>query len=284
VRLLVWPSTLSLSYSPPYLPIVHAISAEVLPGIVILVTLIAVAVYAVRRAPLVTFVITWMAISLAPVSNVFFVSGVFVAERTLFMPSVGFALAVGALVGALWARMRADAARDAAIGLFATVLIAAAARSALRQRAWADNAHILTAAARVLPNAYTVDALYGEFLATQGATGSAERWLLRAIALYPSDPEIHVELANLYTAANRWPAAQSLFSQALAIDSTLPSARAGLVLCLVHAHDYRNARAQAELGIQSGLSVETFRELVTAIDAAERGGDSMTTPRQGRPH
>jgi hypothetical protein len=47
-----------------------------------------------RRAE--AFGLGWIAIAFLPVANLFFPTGVLVAERTLYLPSVGLALAVGA--------------------------------------------------------------------------------------------------------------------------------------------------------------------------------------------
>jgi hypothetical protein len=271
VRLLVWPSLMSLSYSPPYLPILKRPEPQMLAGIVLLVGVVVAIVLGFRRAPAVAFGSLWFLIALLPVSNIFFVSGVFVAERTLFLPSVGFVLVLGGLLQVGEAHLRSPEARRVITGVVGLLLVAGAMRSAIRQRDWFDTAHLTTAGVRDLPNAYTVDALYGEYLAdTRRASGSAEKWLRRAIALYPFDAEVHVELANLYAAKGVWSAAESTFTKAVAIDPKLASARAGLVLCRVQAKDYDGARREAEIGVANGESVDTFKRLLIAIDSASQ--------------
>jgi hypothetical protein len=270
LRLLVWPATLSLSYSPPYLPTVEAFDPWVLLGVGLVTAVIVVILAMHRRAPSVAFGLLWFAIAILPVSNLFFVSGVFIAERTLFAPSVGFVLAIGGFSQFIWPRLPSREIGRGLVAALAVVLIAGVVRSAGRQRDWFDTAHITTAAVRDLPDAYTVDALYGEYLATRGAAGTAEKWLRRSIALYSKDPEPLVELANLYVNARLWTAADSTFRKALVIDPKLSSARAGLVLCLLQMKNFSDARAQAEIGVASGESVDTFRRLVSAIDSASK--------------
>jgi protein O-mannosyl-transferase len=271
VRLLVWPSRLSFSYSPPYLAIVKTVNPQILPGAALLLVVIVSIAAAYRRAPAIAFGVMWLAVALLPVSNVFFVTGVFVAERTLFAPSVGFAVAVAGLVQLLSSRLPSIEVRRVAVGVLGVALIGGAMRSATRSRDWFDTAHITTAGVRDLSDAYTVNALYGEFLATQGgAAGTAEKWLRRAITLYPDDPEARVELANLYVNAGLWPAAESTFREALAVDPGLASARAGVVLCRIQAKDFAGAREQATLGVASGESVDTFKRLLAAIDSASK--------------
>jgi hypothetical protein len=270
IRLLGWPSLLSFSYSPPYLPIVSRPGPEVVVGTLLLLAAVVAVIVTRRRAPAIAFGVLWFAIAILPVSNVFFVSGVFIAERTLFVPSVGFVLAVAAVGELVWRRLRSTEARRALVGLAALLLLAAGLRSLVRQPEWLDTGHIATAAARDLPEAYTVDALYAEYLATRRAAGTAEKWMRRSIALFPRDPETIVELASMYVDARLWPRAEMTFKQALDVDPTSPSARAGLVLCLVETRDYTAARAQAQLGLDSGKSTDTFRRLLTAIDSASK--------------
>jgi hypothetical protein len=279
VRLLVWPSLLSFSYSPPYLPIVTTPSAPILGGVLLVLAVIASVVLSYRRAPVIAFGTLWFAIALLPVSNLVFVSGVFVAERTLFLPSVGFVIAVVGIAQAAWPRVRSLQLRRLLGGVVAAALLAGLIRSAVRQRAWFDTGHITTAGVRDLPNAYTVNALYGEYLATRRAAGTAEMWLRRAMALFPSDAEPVVELGNLYVEAKVWPAAQAMFRRALAIDSASASARAGLILCLVQAKDYAAARAEAETGVAQGTAVATFRQLIAAIDSAAKAPEKGAAAR-----
>jgi hypothetical protein len=270
VRLLFWPSLLSFSYSPPFLPIVTTPTPQALWGIGFALALIASVAVSYRRAPAIAFGVMWLTIALSPVSNVFFVTGVFIAERTLFAPSAGFVIAVAGLIHLLWLRLPSIEVRRIAVGALGIVLLSGVVRSAARQRAWFDTAHITTAGVRDLSDAYTVNALYGEDLATRHAAGTAEKWLRRAIGLYPDDPEVQVELANLYVDAHLWPAAEATFRKAVEIDPKLSSARAGVVLCRVQAKDYAGARKQALIGLSSGESPDTFKQLIAAIDSASK--------------
>jgi hypothetical protein len=43
------------------------------------------------------FAMLWVPIALSPVSNVFFASGILLAERTLYLASVGVCLGLGAI-------------------------------------------------------------------------------------------------------------------------------------------------------------------------------------------
>lgn len=76
------------------------------------------------------FGLGWIAIALSPVANLLFPAGVLVGERTLYLPSVGFVLAVGAWLKGLAPR------RFAAV--LAALVVLGGVRTALRVPVWRD--------------------------------------------------------------------------------------------------------------------------------------------------
>lgn len=99
---MVFPLDLSADYSPEVLPI--ALSWNAL-GIVGLLLALAWATWRDRDlAPgsgstrLVGFGVIWFVITVSPISNVFFLAGVLLAERTLYLPSVGAVAVAGWLL------------------------------------------------------------------------------------------------------------------------------------------------------------------------------------------
>jgi protein O-mannosyl-transferase len=94
LRLLVWPQHLQVDFAPG--EIVAGGTIEAAFGVLILLGLVAAIVYALRRDRVLAFGLLWMAIALLPVSNIL-PTGVVLGERTLFLPSIGFVIAVGAL-------------------------------------------------------------------------------------------------------------------------------------------------------------------------------------------
>ncbi len=80
-------------------PTVHPrcarVGRSVPPGALLLALFAAAVVWSWRREPRIAFALSWIGIALLPVTNVLIVTGTIVAERTLFLPSVGFGLACG---------------------------------------------------------------------------------------------------------------------------------------------------------------------------------------------
>ena len=93
-RLLLLPLQLHVDYMPRSIEVVQDPSLGVFVGLAIVIAALVVTVRTWNRQPLVAFAILAFACTIAPVANVFFASGVMLAERTLYLPSVGLAVLV----------------------------------------------------------------------------------------------------------------------------------------------------------------------------------------------
>src|SRR4029078_2303538 len=94
LRLLVWPARLRADYPAEAFALPPQLELRAAIGLAIILLFALVARSARKWAPSVSFGIAWAAIALLPVSNIV-PTGVVLAERTLFLPSIGFVLAVG---------------------------------------------------------------------------------------------------------------------------------------------------------------------------------------------
>jgi hypothetical protein len=103
LRLLVLPITLRVDYSPAERTIVHSLlDGRFVLGLLCLAAWAGVLVLAWRKGRKIeAFGLGWIAIAFLPVSNLLFSTGVLLAERTLYLPSVGLALAAGAALARL---------------------------------------------------------------------------------------------------------------------------------------------------------------------------------------
>ncbi|MDP2957902.1 MAG: hypothetical protein Q8N53_15855 [Longimicrobiales bacterium] len=143
VRLLVFPMDLSSDYSPNVIPISLGWNAANLVGLLLALAILTGVLAAWRReamapgrdsARAAAFGVVWFLVTISPVSNVLFLSGVLLAERTLYLPSVGFAAAAGWVVVRL-ARDR----RRFAWGAVAVVVALMGWHSWKRNPTWRDN-------------------------------------------------------------------------------------------------------------------------------------------------
>ncbi|MFC1709875.1 tetratricopeptide repeat protein [Candidatus Omnitrophota bacterium] len=94
IRLLCFPYGLTIEYFFP--PANSLIEPIVLMGLAMLSLLVYIIIKSAKKYPLLSFSITWLFITLLPVSNIFPQGNIF-AERYLYIPSVGFCIAIGFL-------------------------------------------------------------------------------------------------------------------------------------------------------------------------------------------
>ena len=114
VRLMVAPFDLKIEYTPRVIDVAHGLSVSVVAGLAMMAVVGLCLVVAWRRAPVAALGLAWFAIAISPVSNVLFASGVVLAERTLYLPSVGAAILVAWSAQALWTHLtrRASAGKS----------------------------------------------------------------------------------------------------------------------------------------------------------------------------
>ena len=189
-RLLSWPAHLRFDYSAQEFVASQHLGLHETLGLAMVVVAAGLAWVTRRRAPVVTFGILWGAVALFPVSNIAIPTGVLIAERTLFLPSVGFLLAVGALATYL----RAVAiqrgvvprwTRAVATGVVGVLVIAGLGRSATRQRSWRNPETLMLASVSDAPRSWHVRQMYAEMLFDQRRPQEGVAEFREAIALAP---------------------------------------------------------------------------------------------------
>src|SRR5207247_3979947 len=147
-RLLLFPLALSADYSPDHRTAVRSLlDGRLAVGVVALCLWALLLGLAWRRGRKVeAFGLGWIPIAYSPVANLLFPIQILIAERTLYLPSVGLALAVGAMCRGLAGR------RLAAVG--ALVVVLGGARSALRVPVWRDQHSVALGLIRDAPRSY----------------------------------------------------------------------------------------------------------------------------------
>src|SRR5207244_11007349 len=136
-RLLVFPLMLRADYSPAERTLVTTpLDPRFALGLLCVAAWAALLWLAWRRGRRIeAFGLGWLGIAYFPVSNLVVPVGVLIAERTLYMPSIGLALAVGAWLKDLPIRRFATI-----VGLLVTM---GGVRTAFRVRVWQDSRTVL---------------------------------------------------------------------------------------------------------------------------------------------
>jgi protein O-mannosyl-transferase len=194
-RLLVWPSKLRMHYgSDIVIPLTEPTLRAVLSLISAAVIALAAALLARRgdRRPFVA--IAWVAIAFLPASNLLVPTGQLLAERTLYLPSVGIALLVA------WAATRAYDASRAMGGALAAQLVTGLPLAAVAVGAlfvtcpevlpWQTNYTLFLRGIEQAPLAARPWQLMGDLYANKGDHKRALMYLQHAHALEPVNDNI----------------------------------------------------------------------------------------------
>jgi len=292
VRLFLWPARLSAEYAPRDIVIYDHLTPALLPALLLLVALAVTFIVSVRRWRIGAFALAWMAVTLVLVSNLVLMTGVLLAERTLFLPSVGAMLLVGAVIerlripglgstpgpaaehaGVPAGSPRVAPARAAVLaGALGAVVLAGAWRSAVRQAVWRSNATLFAQAPLDAPLSYRAHDVFAGLLFDAGDLAGGEREARTALALYPHDPVLARDLAHQYIRAGLCRPAVPLLQQSVVETGTMETdARLLLAECLLAAGDRAGARAQTLRGVADGQYANygpAYHRLLIAIDSA----------------
>src|ERR1039457_4408569 len=163
--LLLWPSRLSCDYSYNQIPLSTWGDWKALAAMAACAALAAVAIVCYRRSKPVFFFIAFFFATLAPTSNMVILIGTIMAERFLYLPSIGFA---GCLVVTVYAVCRRfPRVAPAALAL---VSVAFAARTYTRNFDWFDDLSLWNSAAKLGIGSYrTHTSLAINLIAVKGA-------------------------------------------------------------------------------------------------------------------
>lgn len=271
LRLLFVPVQLSADYSPDFLKVEPALGIAGLLGITAIVGAAILAVRLRNDAPVVSFSLAWMGGTLLVVSNVLVPGEILLAERTLYLPSVGAVLILGAVVaqiGQRWARPT----------MAAVVLIAVLGfiRSSARVPIWKDNETFFPQLVRDAPGSYRAQWIAAMLQYQAGDRPGGEQLLRDAVTTYPLDPAVWIDLARRVEEEKRWREAARYYLTAYELDSSRAAEAAFGIVNLVragaadsaavlvheaaarHPREFRLKIARAEIALAQGRPHEAM--------------------------
>lgn len=280
LRLLLWPATLSADYGPrTILPAFTWGTAQTL-GLVILL-LVAVLAWRVRRTlPVATFGIVWCAAGIFPVSNVIIPTGIPLAERTLFLPSIGAMLAVAAVmvrIPELFPSRRQVLQWGTAL-VIAVVAVLGISRSQSRHTIWRDSNRMWGQTVIDVPDSYRAYVAFGSLLMRAGYEDAAIDAYARSVELWDQVSGPMWQLAEWLRNLDRCEAAIPYYRRTVEL-SDFVAARASMVSCLMWLGDYAEAKAYALPAVGTDGYSGIFRVWVRTADSAIRVGAPPRTVR-----
>ncbi len=271
LKLMVWPRDLIALYDFSVIPLTTTLSFSVVFALMLILLLLAVALWQFRTRPLLSFAILFFFMTISPVSNIVVATGVLVADRVLYLSVLGICAVVAA------------ARRTGSVMVIAmlAILLAAALRDNTRNQDWMNQIAYLQALVRDLPNspykARNLEEL-GSRLAMKQDYESAASYLKQAVAINPSSidgtyntglilDKLHrsdealtylgkaarlsprdIEIRNVYAAkllqANRLEPARDEFEAVIAINPNVAASHNSLGI--IYARENQPERAREE--------------------------------------
>ena len=226
VELLFFPFKLSHDYYPYQIPLVTIGNGYVLGSLVLYLGITAGAIYGMVKRTLPGFALAFYLITFSLVSNIVFPIGTFMAERLIYMPSVGWALLVGWAMlklpqwikvgtilpaSAKWKPVQQYCVRAWPVGLMLVVIaVGFGYRTLARNPVWQSNSTLFLGDIEVAPNSAKLNNAAGGVLydmsqepglpeATQrDYLVRSKQYLLRAVQIYPGYGPAYKTLGNVY--------------------------------------------------------------------------------------
>jgi Tfp pilus assembly protein PilF len=289
VRLMIAPFDLRIEYSPRVIDVARTVTAPVAVGLGLVALSVLCLVHAWRRAPVAAFGLSWFAISISPVSNILFASGVVLAERTLYLPSVGTAVLIGWIAVTLVARLAAAAEANSTrrvmastgwsvsrgwrvVGLLGSLaLVAFAVRSWTRTAVWHDDKRLLLMTLELEPDSYRTHVRAALILDHRKDWQGAEREFAIARTLYPEDPYVYEGAAMVADMHDQFSLADRLYDSASHVMPGLFEVYIKQARLRYRAGDYAGAIQTARTAYM--LSRDSLEALNVITGSAQRIGD-----------
>ncbi|XP_056117315.1 protein O-mannosyl-transferase TMTC2 [Rhinichthys klamathensis goyatoka] len=179
---------------------------------------------------LVVFSLGLLAVPFLPAINLFFYVGFVVAERVLYIPSMGFCLLVAVGMRALYIRLRRKSSRTLVLGCSAALVLLFGIKTVLRNRDWQNEEMLYKSGISVNPAKAWGN--LGNVLKNQGKVAEAEQAYRNALYYRRNMADMLYNLGLLLQENNRFSEALHYYKLAIGSRPTLASAylNTGIVL------------------------------------------------------
>ena len=191
--LLVFPFRLRVFHLIPFVK--HAMDVALVVPVLVIAAWLALALWARNRSPMLFVGLVWVPMALLPVCGILVApQPALLAERYLYLPSVGAVLAAGAIYSVLV--NSAAARRRFALAAVALIVLASFTFVSVRQsRVWRDDLSLMSRMILDAPASAMGHANLGAALERLGRLEDASREYRAAIVLEPGDHMMHRNLA-----------------------------------------------------------------------------------------
>jgi len=226
--LLIFPIRLSADYSFNQIPIsITIFEPELICSLFFIITTLGLAFWCSRRVKILSFSILFFFITLSVISNLLIIIGTIMAERLLYLPSLGFCIfVVGAVQKSLegMSKKRGIFSSSFLATIFLLIIFLYTIRTWIRNRDWKDEAHLFRS---VIKNAPESARGHNQMAAVYFQNGNYEmalREAKRAVEIHSNYKEAYYCLGTTYYRMGQYDKAIVELKRALDIHPRYPSA------------------------------------------------------------
>uniref|UniRef100_A0A5S6R087 dolichyl-phosphate-mannose--protein mannosyltransferase n=1 Tax=Trichuris muris TaxID=70415 RepID=A0A5S6R087_TRIMR len=188
-------------------------------------------------------------IPFVPASNLFFTVGFVVAERTLYLPSLGFCWIVAYFILQMQSAERFHVLKQCCSGFFYFTLMVFVCRCVLRNNEWRNEWTLFKSGLLVCPNNAKVHYNLGKLYADAGKREDALKYYKKAIALKEKYEFALNNLALILLSSDRLANAEELLQRAVAANHQFGTAWMNLGTVQAALHKYREAEKSYKVAI-----------------------------------
>ena len=287
LHLLCWPAQLAVFY--PFPKDISMVAA--LLALMLLASISGCAIRAARQLPAVLMGWLWFLGTLVPVIGLVQVGSQALADRYMYLPSIGLFVSVTWGVAALAAKRRGWAV--ALGGLGATVVACFMACTRVQDGYWMDGLHLFRRAVEVTKGNWMAEHNLGHALASLGHYDEAAACLDRSMEIEPNYPPAYLNRAGVYAAKGRleeaivdyrtalrlkpnYEQAYCNLGKALALQLRFDEAKTNFLAALYYKPDYIEAHIKlANVLLLQGNVAEALPHLQEAVRLDPKGSEGL---------
>ena len=294
IGLLLMPHPLSSDYSFSQIKIQELTDPMVIAGIIVYLGMAIYSIINFRKKSIVAFGILFYLITLAPVSNFFFLLGSTMAERFLYIPSLGFCIVLTYFLARITKTVDLRSGFNNIFQFFALnrslllivvgICVLYYVKTTSRTQDWKDNMTLLTKDVKTSPNSARVNQILGSAVmlsAMQTPEGphqsasfaQAKAYLKKALEIYPDYYSPLSHLGVIYVYETKYDSAYSSLKRGLALMPNDIDLNFNFGLVLFHQKKYDEALKYLNHTIQLSPAHENAHFNLAAIYQNTRDHD-----------
>lgn len=246
VQLLIFPHPLTHDYYPRHIDIMNFGQWRVWMDLAIYIVLIYLAVKGWSKKSVISFAVLYFLVTLSIVSNIVFPIGTYMSERFMFMPSWGFALALGYILMTYTYDVRG---KTTLISVCVLLLMLYGAKTITRNQVWESDFRLFTTDVHTSQNsAKVLNAAGGSLVDRYGQHEdenikktqllTALQYLDRAVKIHPLYKNAYLLQGNAHFFLGSYEDAVRSYDNALKVDPGYQDAIKNIAIALREAGKY----------------------------------------------